>query len=787
RAVGSNLHLAVVVAKPPNNGSLTAGDLYSYDIEVETEDGTTTLDGFELLSDAAGGPGVHAHLALGYAPGRLPSFRIPPASYEDLVLFQGSCRKPYGPRFDVLQTLDAYTREDSGKGPRPHLLVMSGDQIYADSVAPEMLPLLTEAGSSLMGGQETVDIELEVPNANNLEVVQVPVTQWFLPAGRRQRVTAKGARMTASGQSHLLGLGEFCAMYLMVWSNTLWPTDFFDTPLTSRGNDVATYQGRLQQLYAALEAGDLTKAQASVAEDKIPYRDGAVLLPDKGRWIDRYLTSEDTSIEWGDEDVGSLAGELEAPDVTVPGGLQGPPAEHLAVVGSDEKMHALARMLTPSWYAGKRHFGFSVVKDGTLLDDHVIIHLQRLRSFFDGLPRVRRAMANVSTLMLFDDHEVTDDWNISQEWVEGVNQSTLGKTMLRNGMLAYATFQAWGNDPERYADPTTPEHKLLDELEELLLSQGQPRPLGSAPDPTTAASINAALDIGGGNTPVDARVRWHFEVPVGNTQVIGLDTRTHRGFIAPTAPPALMIPEQITAQIPAPGPNAADIPILVISPAPVLGFPTIENYLQPFYNFKHRYAQPGELFALASGDYFTGIYQKDPEPWGFSDEALENLYARLAPHRKIVFLSGDVHYSCAIKLDYWAFDHVNNVVTPSRFVQLTGSALRNRPEEFKVMLTHTGFGQQLTALVGTPRERLAWHRGDPQQPDPIAPPPGEEFSQLVQRRLTQNPVLVPAKALPQGTIAHAPPDWGWRYDMVEDKRPDSERMPNLGPPPLAPY
>ncbi|MGB1276620.1 MAG: hypothetical protein ACPG77_12795, partial [Nannocystaceae bacterium] len=78
RAVGSNLHLAVVVAKPPNNGSLTAGDLYSYDIEVETEDGTTTLDGFELLSDAAGGPGVHAHLALGYAPGRLPSFRIPP-------------------------------------------------------------------------------------------------------------------------------------------------------------------------------------------------------------------------------------------------------------------------------------------------------------------------------------------------------------------------------------------------------------------------------------------------------------------------------------------------------------------------------------------------------------------------------------------------------------------------------------------------------------------------------------------------------------------------------------
>ena len=42
----------------------------------------------------------------------------------------------------------------------------------------------------------------------------------------------------------------------------------------------------------------------------------------------------------------------------------------------------------------------------------------------------------------------------------GVGQA-LGQAILTNGMLAYALFQDWGNDPRRYDEVTTPEHPEL--------------------------------------------------------------------------------------------------------------------------------------------------------------------------------------------------------------------------------------------------------------------------------------------------------------------------------------
>jgi hypothetical protein len=77
--------------------------------------------------------------------------------------------------------------------------------------------------------------------------------------------------------------------------------------------------------------------------------------------------------------------------------------------------------------------------------------LHKLRRFLDDVPRVRRALANVATYMVFDDHEVCEDWNITAGWVTKVRGNALGRQVLRNGMAAYAVFQAWGNDPRAYA------------------------------------------------------------------------------------------------------------------------------------------------------------------------------------------------------------------------------------------------------------------------------------------------------------------------------------------------
>jgi hypothetical protein len=42
---------------------------------------------------------------------------------------------------------------------------------------------------------------------------------------------------------------------------------------------------------------------------------------------------------------------------------------------------------------------------------------------------------------------ITDDWYLNPIWRDRVLTSPLGKTVIRNGMLAYALFQGWGNDP----------------------------------------------------------------------------------------------------------------------------------------------------------------------------------------------------------------------------------------------------------------------------------------------------------------------------------------------------
>src|SRR2546421_8538407 len=72
--------------------------------------------------------------------------------------------------------------------------------------------------------------------------------------------------------------------------------------------------------------------------------------------------------------------------------------------------------------------------------------------FRKTLPEVRRALANVPTYMILDDHEVTDDWFMNREWCNLVLERELGKRIIQNALLAYALFQAWGNTPLQFSE-----------------------------------------------------------------------------------------------------------------------------------------------------------------------------------------------------------------------------------------------------------------------------------------------------------------------------------------------
>jgi hypothetical protein len=211
---------------------LLPGDLYSYDLRITPDGGAPqSLKDLKLLKDdelpGYGKKGPAADTveidAIGYADNRLPSFVTCPASLDELVLAHASCRKPHGDGHPALQWLDSYVDDLHGAiDGRPHMLFLTGDQIYADDVADALLPGLSALGIALLDGVEEVPSPVErVPDPGESENLKVNTT--VLPAGFRQRVTGKAGFTSDWAASHLIGFGEFLAMYCAAWNPYLWP------------------------------------------------------------------------------------------------------------------------------------------------------------------------------------------------------------------------------------------------------------------------------------------------------------------------------------------------------------------------------------------------------------------------------------------------------------------------------------------------------------------------------------------------------------------------------------
>src|SRR4029079_4006259 len=86
---------------------------------------------------------------------------------------------------------------------------------------------------------------------------------------------------------------------------------------------------------------------------------------------------------------------------------------------------------------------------------------KRMRDLEGGLAKVRRVLANIPTYMIFDDHDVTDDWNLNPLWLYLGRTTPLGVTIIRNAYITYALFQDWGNDPLKYENPLDDKNRLL--------------------------------------------------------------------------------------------------------------------------------------------------------------------------------------------------------------------------------------------------------------------------------------------------------------------------------------
>jgi hypothetical protein len=393
--------------------------------------------------------------------------------------------------------------------------------------------------------------------------------------------------------------------------------------------------------------------------------------------------------------------------------------------------------------------------------------------FRAAVPRVARALANTSTYMIFDDHELTDDWYLSQSWRSRVLTAPFGRAVMRNGYGAYAICQAWGNDPAAFthagAAPKPKNEELLDTL------QG----IGTAGS-VSAAQRNKLDELFGLTEPVkDPQVTWHYSVPGPRHLVRVLDTRTRRKYKGRLGPP-LLLGDSMNAQLPA-GPLTEGRELLVVvSAVPVLFPHLFDTLIQPLAanifdflsNAKHK-AKADE-----NGPPITGNERRDVEGWGIDEANLETMIRRLGTYSKAIVLSGDVHFASSLALDFW---NGTDPRVDARVVQLTSSGARNAAgRKEQAVIRAVRFSQQL--LRGLPFERLGWNGKSS-----IAVPSGKPISPARRTRLRRSPGLLPAAGWPAGTTipADKPPDWRWRITVLRDATPRAQVVhPERLQPPL---
>ncbi|MEW9531595.1 alkaline phosphatase D family protein [Microbispora sp. NPDC049125] len=273
--------------------------------------------------------------------------------------------------------------------------------------------------------------------------------------------------------------------------------------------------------------------------------------------------------------------------------------------------------LTPDmkeFIAGRRDDGPQEVVD---YDEYAELYRQ---AWCD--PPVRWLLATVPTLMMFDDHDIRDDWNTSQAWREQMDQVPWWRQRIVAGLGSYFVYQHLGNLPpaERESDPV---------LAALKAGEG-----------------DAVLDAFAKRADDDAdSVRWSYHRDFGDTRLIVVDSRNAR-MLEPGQRRMMDTNEWRWFEEHATG----DVGHLIIgSSLPILlpsGIHHVESWNEAVCD-----GLWGKWFA-AWGERVRQFL--DLEHWGAFRRSFEDLARVLVdvasgnrgrPPATILLLSGDVHYS----------------------------------------------------------------------------------------------------------------------------------------------
>jgi hypothetical protein len=231
--LGERLYVTLIRAHPRGQ-AFPKDQLLAYDLILNGQ----RLADLGLLSGSQG---------IAYPGLPLPSFFL---ASQTTSLLHGSCRNLGGSGLDALPCGD----ELIGLHPqdldlRPSVLVLDGDQIYADHLPSPLIRHLTRLGNELMGWEEAI------PG------VQGRLAE--LPVDGRGELATQGAGFTSGGaQNQLMAFGEYAALYLVAWNEANWPESFPPFPAEPSPEDASAIEQAAHVAKQVLGAVEKTPEKA---------------------------------------------------------------------------------------------------------------------------------------------------------------------------------------------------------------------------------------------------------------------------------------------------------------------------------------------------------------------------------------------------------------------------------------------------------------------------------------------------------------------------------------------
>ncbi|WP_134062058.1 alkaline phosphatase D family protein [Pseudomonas sp. JV241A] len=453
-------------------------------------------------------------------------------------LLHGSCRKPHHPAADGLLCADRLLLENPAPLQRPALLMMSGDQVYADDVAGPMLRAIHALIERLgLFGEHLQGAVVD----NSAALYQHPASYYhradLLPALEsnetlRERFfggTRKPIFTSSNADNHLVTFAEVMAMYLLVWSPVPW----------------------------------------GLIEPQMP---------------------------------------------------PGLSAERQARYRQEQQL---------------------------------------INGFTSGLGGVARVLAHLPSLMIFDDHDITDDWNLSAQWEETAYGHPFSKRIIGNALLGYLLCQGWGNNPDAFT-------RLLEHCQAFSHSADADDYLDT---PLQDALINEVLRFQG----------WQFVLP-SSPALLVLDTRTRRWRSESNfnKPSGLLDWEALSElqQALLDHPSA-----IIVSPAPIFGVKLIESVQRVFSWLGYPLLVDAENWMAHRG----------------AAQVILNIFRHSRTPGHYVILSGDVHYSFVYEV------LIRHRQRAPHLWQITSSGIKN---QFPKRLLDTF--DRLNRWLYSPRSPLNW-------------------------------------------------------------------------------